>query len=342
MQKNQPYQMLIRADVAEATPPRDKTSKQTMTVEFASLETIPLRDAWSHEAHNFTPWLADNLHLLSELLGLELELISTEHPVGSFNLDIYAKDLRSEDVVAIENQLERTDHTHLGQVMTYFSALEARKVIWIAKEIREEHRAVISWLNAHTPPEYAFFGVEVSTVRIANSPIAPVFTVVEKPNNWVRAIQQRSRSSCEETGERNRSFWDTAISQHPDLEGIGFAGPYVSNRWLEIPNTPFILSLALTRKGVGWFIRGRQGTSDEETTAALGENFQFLKDQLGCDPKRTYLSKWFHHDWAKPNAQSTQLQWLVSEKQKVFATFAETDTRAEKNLNLQTASTFTT
>ena len=121
--------MLTRTGVAEATPPRDKTSKQPMTVEFASLESIPLRDAWSHEAHNFTPWLADNLHLLSELLGLELELISTEHPVGSFNLDIYAKDLRSEDVVAIENQLERTDHTHLGQVMTYFSALEARKVI---------------------------------------------------------------------------------------------------------------------------------------------------------------------------------------------------------------------
>ena len=98
-----------------------------MQTEFSTLEQIDLREAWAHEAHNFTPWLSENLHLLSELLGLELELISTEHAVGSFNLDIYAKDLRSEDLVAIENQLERTDHTHLGQVMTYFSALKAKK-----------------------------------------------------------------------------------------------------------------------------------------------------------------------------------------------------------------------
>ena len=294
-----------------------------MTVQLSTLQPIEVREAWPHEALNFTPWLADNLHVLSDLLGMELELISTEHPVGSFNLDIYAKDLRSDEVVAIENQLERTDHTHLGQVMTYLSALEARKVIWIAKEIREEHRAVISWLNSHTPPEYAFFGVEVSTVRIADSPIAPVFTVVEKPNNWVRAIQQSSRSSREETGERNSAFWERALDQHPELKGVGFAGPYCSNRWLEIPGTPFILSLALTRYGVGWFIRGQQGTSDEETTASLGDQFSLLQQTLNCDPNRAYLSRWFHHDWSEPNAQSNLLQWLVAEKQKVFAAFAD-------------------
>lgn len=300
-----------------------------MAVQLSTLQPIDLREAWPHEALNFTPWLADNLHVLSDLLGMELELISTEHPVGSFNLDIYAKDLRSDEVVAIENQLEKTDHTHLGQVMTYFSALEARKVIWIAKEIREEHRAVISWLNAHTPPDYSFFGLEVSTVRIADSPIAPVFTVVEKPNNWVRAVQQSSRSSREETGERNRAFWDSAFSQHPELEGVGFAGPYCSNRWLEIPGTPYILSLALTRNGVGWFIRGQQGTSDEDTAVALGDHFSHLQQRLSCVPNKTYLSRWFHHDWSEPNAQSTMLQWLVAEKQNVFAAFADLNSQPE-------------
>ena len=300
-----------------------------MAVQLSTLQPIDLREAWPHEALNFTPWLADNLHVLSDLLGMELELISTEHPVGSFNLDIYAKDLRSDEVVAIENQLEKTDHTHLGQVMTYFSALEARKVIWIAKEIREEHRAVISWLNAHTPSEYAFFGVEVSTVRIADSPIAPVFTVVEKPNNWVRAVQQSSRSSREETGERNRAFWDLAFSQHPELEGVGFAGPYCSNRWLAIPGTPYILSLALTRYGVGWFIRGQQGTSDEDTAVALGDHFSHLQQSLSCVPNKNYLSRWFDHDWSEPNAQSTMLQWLVAEKQNVFAAFADLNSQPE-------------
>ena len=300
-----------------------------MAVQLSTLQPIELREAWPHEALNFTPWLADNLHVLSDLLGMELELISTEHPVGSFNLDIYAKDLRSDEVVAIENQLERTDHTHLGQVMTYFSALEARKVIWIAKEIREEHRAVITWLNAHTPSEYAFFGVEVSTVRIADSPIAPVFTVVEKPNNWVRAIQQNSRNSREETGERNRAFWDFAFSHHPELQGLGFFGFQRSNTWLEIPGTPFILSLALTRYGVGWFIRGQQGTSDEETKAALGDHYLPLHQTLNWDPNRPYLSRWFHHAWSEPNAQSTLLQWLVTEKQQVFEAFADLNIQPE-------------
>ena len=90
--------------------------------------------------------------------------------------------------------------------MTYFTALEARKVIWIAKEIREEHRALIAWLNAHTPPEYTFFCIKVSAVRIADSPVAPVFTVAEKANNWVRSIQQRSRASSQGTGMSNRDF----------------------------------------------------------------------------------------------------------------------------------------
>ena len=298
-------------------------TSQTMPIQISTLQSIPLRDAWTHEARDFTPWLAENLDRLSELLGLELELISTEHPVGSFNLDIYARDLHSDDVVAIENQLERTDHTHLGQVMTYFSALEARKVIWIASEIREEHRAVINWLNAHTPQEYAFFGVEVSTVRIADSPIAPVFTVVEKPNNWVRAVQQQSRSSRDETGERNRAFWDAAIRQYPDLEGVGTKGPGASNRWLEIPSCPYILSLALTQNGVGWFVRGQQKRSDEEVFAELGDNFETLREMLGCVPKKNYLARWFHHDWADTNAQNTMIEWLVAEKQKVFEAFEQ-------------------
>ena len=297
-----------------------------MPIQISTLQSIPLRDAWTHEARDFTPWLAENLDRLSELLGLELELISTEHPVGSFNLDIYARDLHSDDLVAIENQLERTDHTHLGQVMTYFSALEARKVIWIASEIREEHRAVINWLNAHTPQEYAFFGVEVSTVRIADSPIAPVFTVVEKPNNWVRAVQQQSRSSRDETGERNRAFWDAAIRQYPDMQGIGTKGPGASNRWLEIPSSPYILSLALTQNGVGWFVRGQQKRTDEEIFAELGDRFETLRELLGCVPKKNYLSRWFDHDWSDKNSQNTMIEWLVAEKQKVFAAFEQLGT----------------
>ena len=292
-----------------------------MTSEFSSLQRIDLREAWSNEARIFTPWLAENLDLLSDLLGMNLELISTEHAVGSFNLDIFARDQHSDDLVVIENQLERTDHTHLGQVMTYFSALEARKVIWIASEIRDEHRAVISWLNAHTPTEYAFFAIEISAMRIANSPIAPVFTVVEKPNNWVRAVQQQNRTNSQETKERNQCFWDSAIASDSELEGIKTTGYCYSNRWLEIPNTIFILSLALTKNGVGWFIRGQNGRNDEHTKALLGDSFDRIKSHLDCTDNKSYVSKWFHRNWNDPSDRQLMVDWLISEKNNVMSVF---------------------
>ena len=294
-----------------------------MTSEFSSLQRIDLREAWSHEAHIFTPWLAENLDLLSDSLGMNLELIGTEHPVGSFNLDIFARDLHSDDVVVIENQLERTDHAHLGQVMTYFSALEARKIIWIASEIRDEHRAVISWLNAHTPTEYAFFAIEISAMRIANSPIAPVFTVVEKPNNWVRAVQQQNRQNTQETKERNQCFWDAAIASDSEIEGIRTCGPSHSNRWVEIPQTTFILSLALTKNGVGWFIRDKNIRNDEQTKALFGDNLDRLKNFLDCVDNKPYISKWFQRNWNDPGDRQAMVDWLITEKNKVLEAFQE-------------------
>lgn len=196
-------------------------------------------------------------------------------------------------------------------------------MIWIAKEIREEHRAVISWLNAHTTSEYAFFGIEVSAVRIADSPIAPVFTVVEKPNSWVRSIQQHSRASSQEIGERNQAFWDAAIISYPDLQGIGVRGFKHSNRWLEIPGSSLILSLALTSNGVGWFIRGPHGTNDEETAQLLGEHFNTLSGQLECLQGKPFLSRWFDFDWKQSGAQQTLLSWLVEEKNKVMKAFKD-------------------
>ena len=186
---------------------------------------------------------------------------------------------------------------------------------------------MISWLNAHTPSEYAFFGIEVSAVRIADSPVAPVFTVVEKPNSWVRSIQQQSRGSNQEIGERNRTFWNDAVSKDQELEGIypEGVGPYASNHWIEIPGTSFILSVALTRHGVGWFIRGQLGSKDEETAALLGSQFDTLKQQLNCEDNKPYLSRWLRHDWTEPGSQATMIDWLIDEKEKVMNAFNQQD-----------------
>lgn len=157
--------------------------------QLSRLVRVDLREAWPHEAANFTPWLAEeeNLRLLGDTLGLELQLEAIEKPVESFSADILAKDTISGNMVVIENQLEQTDHNHLGQILTYAAGLNARTVIWIAREFRDPHRAAIDYLNEISSPDHNFFGVQLELYRIENSPYAPRFNIVAKPNDLVQA-----------------------------------------------------------------------------------------------------------------------------------------------------------
>lgn len=148
-------------------------------VTFGTLEDIEARRAWAHEAHVFTPWLADNLDRLSQAVGIPLELTGREVSVGRYSADILATNPVDGSVVLIENQLEPSDHTHLGQIMTYLAGLEAQVMIWIAPTFREEHLSALRWLNQHTAENFAFFAVRLRVVRIANSPLAPLFDVLE-------------------------------------------------------------------------------------------------------------------------------------------------------------------
>jgi hypothetical protein len=160
------------------------------------LVSVPLRDVWAHEAKDFTPWLADgeNLALLADTLQLgELQLQGTEVAVGNFSIDILARDIEGRMVV-IENQFGPTDHTHLGQIMTYVAGQEGHAtVIWT---IREEHRAAIDWLNASTVEGFNFFAIEVEALRIGTSSPAPRFNAVAKPNDWSRGVARATRSTA--------------------------------------------------------------------------------------------------------------------------------------------------
>lgn len=181
-----------------------------MKTPLGKLERIPLRKAWAHEAGEFTPWLAqaENLTLLAESLGLnELELVGTEHPVGGFKVDILCSD--SGGKVIIENQLEKTNHTHLGQILTYAAGVGARKVIWLAESFRTEHVAALEFLNQHTTDELDFFAVEIELWRIGTSPMAPSFTVVVKPNDWAKVGQQNAKAAATTTPTKQRQlkFW---------------------------------------------------------------------------------------------------------------------------------------
>ncbi len=197
-------------------------------VELGRLERVALREAWPDEARNFTPWLADdtNLGLLGEALGIQLELETTERAVGPFSADILAKEAGTDRWVLVENQIEPTDHRHLGQLLTYAAGLDAHTIIWIAESFREEHRAALDFLNSATTDEFRFFGIQIELFRIGQSDFAPSFTVVAKPNTWSRraqAAKQVAEGSLTPTQEVSRDFWQSMIDNagefYPQLSG---------------------------------------------------------------------------------------------------------------------------
>lgn len=182
---------------------------------LSKLERVSLREAWKHEAGDFTPWLAEaeNLNTLADALGLsELIPVATEHWVGDFKLDILCTD--GGEQVVIENQLNETDHKHLGQILTYAAGVGATRVIWVAESFRPEHVAALQFLNENTTESLSFFAVQIELWRIGNSPLAPNFEVVVKPNEWTKSGREQARaaSSASLTKQLQQKFW-TAVVQ---------------------------------------------------------------------------------------------------------------------------------
>lgn len=155
---------------------------------LGELSRVPARSAWLHEAHDFTPWLAENIELLGDALDLKLTLEKAEHAIGRYSLDLLLSDSR-ERVVVVENQFGQTDHDHLGKLLTYCAGTEAAVVIWIAETLNAEHVAALEWLNEQTVQGVGFFGVELELLTIDGSAPAPNFRVVVKPNEWVKEVR---------------------------------------------------------------------------------------------------------------------------------------------------------
>ena len=171
--------------LGHAAPPEE----QSPLLQLTRLLEVPVTAAWPTEPHHFTPWLLHNGPQLAEALGLDIELEDREHKVGKFSLDIIGREVGSGGRVIVENQFGTTDHAHLGQLLTYAGGTEPTTIIWIAEAFREEHRAALEWLNAHTRPEIRFFGVRLAVVMLEGGPsglYAPLFELVVQPNEWVK------------------------------------------------------------------------------------------------------------------------------------------------------------
>lgn len=248
------------------------------TDSFARLADSPLRDAWQDEARDFTPWLFDNMDYLSEALGLELEATDSEVAVDNFSADIIATDARTGDRILIENQLEGSDHRHLGQILTYLAGIDAKCVIWIAREFQEAHRSAIRWLNDNTPEHFAFFAVRVRVVRIGDSPFAPVFEVVEKPNSWERQLGKRANVAESELTRLRQSFWNRYLRRHPGVFGPSRA----SNVWVPmLQDGSVVLSMYVASKTSGMFLRGPSGTDGEHLAPLMAEHAEILDEAFG-------------------------------------------------------------
>lgn len=178
-----------------------------MGYDLDHLKKVELRKVWPHEALDFTKWLSSpaNLNMLGEAVGVELELIETESSVGSFNVDIYAQEAGTGRKVIIENQLEETNHDHLGKVITYAAGKGAQVIVWVVSHARDEHRQAIEWLNEHTDNDFGFFLVEIELWTIGDSKPAPRFNVVEQPNEWTKAL--RLSENLSETERVKLSYW---------------------------------------------------------------------------------------------------------------------------------------
>ena len=190
---------------------------------LGTIRQIEISDIWSHEATDFTPWLAapDNIALLGDALGIELEVEGIEQPVGPFKADILCRNLTNENKwVVIENQLGQSDHSHVGQLLTYTAGFEAATNVWIARKIRDEHRAVLDWLNENTTDTVDFFGVELEVWQIGDSAPAPRFSIVCRPNEWRETVATATRivESQELSGAPKTylEFW-SAFRDHLEL-----------------------------------------------------------------------------------------------------------------------------
>jgi hypothetical protein len=256
---------------------------RTMAMELGTLEQIDPRLVWPHEARDFTPWLLENADRLAEALGIDLDLEAAEHAVGGYSLDLVGRDITNDAVLIVENQLAVTDHSHLGQVLTYAAGTGASTIVWIATAFREEHRQALDWLNETTDEKTHFFGIELQVVRIGESVSAPLFKVAAKPNDWQKQVHRVTR-----TGDLNGKralyarFWQTFLervhAEHPD---------WTTARRVESQNWFDIKAPVRGCRIIGSFAQNNRlrhelyiDTGDADANIRLFEDLQSRRDEI--------------------------------------------------------------
>lgn len=220
--------------------------------EIGRLERVALREVWKHEAYDFTTWLENNVDIVNDVTGLNLADIQREQTVGAFSIDLVGEDEGGGKVI-IENQLEKSNHDHLGKLVTYLSALNARAAIWIVSEPRPEHVAAMSWLNDSSSAD--FYLLKVEAVRIGTSPAAPLLTAIVKPSEDKPGIAIANQNFAER--HSLRTAWWRLLLSNPEAYLHKHLSPkptlYLETRW-GVPGVRLTYILSQSDNGVELFL----------------------------------------------------------------------------------------
>lgn len=299
-----------------------------------------IRSIWPHEANDFTPWLAEqaNIDRLSETLGLDLEVQFVEHAVGNFFADIVCKDVNTENMVLIENQLEKTNHAHLGQILTYAAGTSAVTIIWIATRFQDEHRAALDWLNENTPERINFFGIEIEVYRIGDSLPAPLFKIVSQPNNWFKIIRQASDnpvSSPTSTQALQLEYWQSFRNYMIDNKSSVKPRSAHAQHWIEaaIGNSRNLLNATVnTQKNIiatTLLFRGPNADQRFDALRAMYESEanKYFDSNIAWEPnhgtERWIIIRKFDTDPKNVADWQNQHQWLKEQMEKLNSYFRD-------------------
>ena len=303
-------------------------------MDLGTLKLVAPRQKWNNEAIDFTPWLANNINNLNKALGLELEVENIEVAAGPYSADILAIDTGTGKYVIIENQLEKTNHDHLGKAITYASVLDASVIIWVATNFTEEHQKALDWLNDHTREEISFYGVQVELWQIDDSKPAVRFNVISKPN---LAVRQAAKTKASDELSDNRKFQYDFWTRFRDKLAITRKIPSLqtprAQYWFDVNLGKSNIHLSNTcntdTNSVGVrvyignkiadtmlpYLEGRKG----EIEKAIGQNLQWNPNPENRDKVITLVHS---TDFNDTNKVEEALNWLVEYTIKFRETFA--------------------
>lgn len=257
---------------------------------ISKLNKVPLRELWKHEEYEFTTWLENNIDYLSELLGFGITIEEREKRVGSFKLDLFGID-EFQNTVIIENQLEQTNHEHLGKLLTYFTNLDAKVGIWITSDSRQEHSKVIEWLNEITPDDVSFYLIKLEAYKIEDSPAAPLFTIIAGPSFESKDIGREKKDLSERHNIRLQ-FWKGLLNKIKE-KGIKLhsnCSPSKDN-WI------------LTTAGISGIRYGYLIFQEDQTAIEL------VIETPDKDKNKIYFDKIFEHRVKIENEFGDELSW---------------------------------